>query len=163
MRTLISILVATALVATAGCARKERDDNAYREPMLSNLPFVYKMTVQQGNIVSEEMVDQLQIGMSKSQVRYVLGTPLLTDLFHSNRWDYTYTLRRGHGDMTVKPLTLFFEEDALTRIDGAMRPNPARAESAEEERAVVVEVPDWQDNRGLIRRTLNTIGLESKD
>jgi outer membrane protein assembly factor BamE len=164
MRTLISILVAVAVVAASGCARSKRADDAYREPLLSDLPFVYKMTVQQGNIVTEEMVDQLQMGMTKSQVRYLLGTPLLADMFHTNRWDYTYTLQRGHAKMEIRPLTLYFEEDALSRIDGTMRPNPARAETLlEEPREVVVEVPDWRDDRGLIRRALNAIGVEPED
>jgi outer membrane protein assembly factor BamE len=121
------------------------------------------MTVQQGNIITEEMVDQLELGMSRSQVRYLLGTPLLTDMFHTDRWDYTYTIRRGHEPMQTKRLTLFFEEDSLARIDGAMQPNPSRAIAAEDERELVVPVPDWKDNRGLINKALNTIGVETSN
>ena len=98
MRKLLTLLVILALAATSGCARNKKDDE-YRNSVLSELPFVYKMTVQQGNIITEEMVDQLQLGMNKSQVRYLLGTPLLADMFHTNRWDYTYTIRRGHSPM----------------------------------------------------------------
>jgi outer membrane protein assembly factor BamE len=162
MRKLLTLLVILAVAATSGCARNKKDDE-YRNSVLSELPFVYKMTVQQGNIITEEMVDQLQLGMNKSQVRYLLGTPLLADMFHTNRWDYTYTIRRGHSPMKTERLTLFFTDDALTRIDGYLQPNPDRVLAAEDEREVVVKVPDWQDNQGLINRALNSIGLEPKD
>lgn len=131
--------------------------------MLSDLPFVYKMTVQQGNLITADMVDQLQLGMTKSQVRYLLGTPLLEDMFHTNRWDYTYTIQRGHEPMSTKRLTVFFTDDALSRIEGSLQPNAERAVAAEDELEVVVKVPDWRDNRGLINRTLTTIGLEPKE
>jgi outer membrane protein assembly factor BamE len=162
MRKLLTLLVILAVAATSGCARNKKGDE-YRSSVLADLPFVYRMTVQQGNIITEEMVDQLQLGMNKSQVRYLLGTPLLADMFHTNRWDYTYTIRRGHAPMKTERLTLFFTDDALTRIDGPMQPNPDRVLAAEDEREVVVKVPDWKDNQGLINRALNSVGLEPKD
>jgi len=54
----------------------------------------YRMVIQQGNFISQEMVSQLKPGMSKEQVRYVLGTPLVTDIFHADRWDYIFTIAR---------------------------------------------------------------------
>ncbi|MCF7984605.1 MAG: outer membrane protein assembly factor BamE [Thiohalocapsa sp.] len=163
MRKLPILLIALVVVASvAGCAREKKQPE-YRGSVLSELPFVYKMTVQQGNIINEAMVDQLQIGMTKAQVRFVLGTPLLTDMFHTDRWDYTYTIRRGHAPMETKRLTLFFEDDLLSRIDGAMQPDPNRLIAAEDEREIVVKVPDWQDNRGLINKALNTVGVETRD
>jgi hypothetical protein len=77
MRNIAVTLIILTIAAQVGCARKERDD-IYRNSMLSSLPFVYKMPVQQGNIVTRDMVDQLQPGMNKAQVRYLLGTPMLT-------------------------------------------------------------------------------------
>lgn len=145
----------------AGCAGEEKPDE-YQRSSLERLPFVYKMTVQQGNIVTEEMVDQLQIGMTKRQVRYLLGTPLLTDFFNTDRWDYTYTIRRGHQEMEVKTLTLHFEDDALVRIEGDLRPDPNRA-AAREPEEIVVSVPDYKERKGLIRRALEVIGLEEAD
>jgi outer membrane protein assembly factor BamE len=162
MRTLLILLALLAVAASPGCAREKKDDE-YRSSVLSDLPFVYKMTVQQGNIITEEMVDQLQLGMNKSQVRYLLGTPLLADMFHTDRWDYTYTIQRGHQPMRTERLTLFFADDALTRINGPMQPNPDRLLAAEDEREVVISVPDWRNNEGLINRALNSIGLESKE
>jgi outer membrane protein assembly factor BamE len=164
MRKLLILLnVVTSLVILPGCAGNKQQDDEYRSSALSNLPFVYKMTVQQGNIITEDMIDQLELGMTKAQVRYILGTPLLMDMFHTDRWDYTYTIRRGHQPMSTERLTLWFQDDQLVRIDGNMQPNPQRALDAREERELVVDVPDWQDNRGLINRTLNTIGVKTAD
>jgi outer membrane protein assembly factor BamE len=130
--------------------------------MLEELPFVYKMTVQQGNIITEEMVDQLELGMTKRQAQFILGTPLLTDFFQTDRWDYTYTIQRGHGPLEIRYLTLFFTEDTLVRVDGDIQPNPARAMSRPEEETVVT-VPDHEERKGLITRALNAVGLDRAD
>jgi outer membrane protein assembly factor BamE len=143
-----------------GCARKERSPLDDRESVLARLPFVYKMPVQQGNILTEEMVDRLEPGMTRAQVRYLLGTPLLADMFHTDRWDYIYTHRRGRQSMERKRLTIWFQDDALVRVDGYLKPNPARALAAEANREIVVKVPDYQDRRGIFRRTLGKVGLE---
>lgn len=158
----LPLLLGLALVLS-GCARGKRADDLHRGSMLSNLPFVYKMTVQQGNIITESMVNQVQLGMSPEQVRFLLGTPLLTDMFHTNRWDYIYTIRRGHNPMEIKRLTLWFEDGQLVSIEGFARPDPAQALVAEEEEMVIVDVPDWRDNRGIINRTLNAVGVETQD
>jgi outer membrane protein assembly factor BamE len=166
MRRLVilsSILILATLLASTGCARGKRADAPPSGSMLSNLPFVYKMTVQQGNIVTERMVNQIQLGMNREQVRFVLGTPLLTDLFHTDRWDYLYTIRRGHAPMETKRLTLWFEDDQLVSIDGFARPDPGEALTAFEDETVIVEVPDWQDDRGLFNRALNAVGVETVD
>ncbi|QVL50945.1 MAG: outer membrane protein assembly factor BamE [Thiocapsa sp.] len=158
----ISILGGLVALATAGCSRDKKPDE-YRGSVLEDLPFVYRMTVQQGNIITEEMVDRLELGMNKRQVQFLLGTPLLTDFFQTDRWDYTYTIRRGHDPMEIRYLTLHFQDDdSLARIEGDMRPNPARAE-AREPQEMLVSVPDYQERQGLIRRGLETIGLEPKE
>ncbi|WP_242469565.1 outer membrane protein assembly factor BamE [Rhabdochromatium marinum] len=146
-----------------GCAGKRNKPETDKGAKLSNLPFVYKMTVQQGNLVTEDMVDRLELGMTQAQVRYLLGTPLLSDIFHTDRWDYPYTIKRGHRPIEVRKLTLWFEDDQLVRILGDFEPNPDRLAALEDEREIVVEVPDWQDNRGLINKTLNAVGVKTKD
>ncbi|WP_462321340.1 outer membrane protein assembly factor BamE [Halochromatium sp.] len=160
---LSSILVLAVALASSGCARGKRQDDRPSGSMLSNLPFVYKMTVQQGNIITERMVNQVQFGMNPEQVRFLLGTPLLTDMFHTNRWDYIYTIRRGHQPMEIKRLTLWFEDDQLVSIEGFAQPDSAAALAALEEETQVVEVPDWRDDRGIITRTLNAVGVETTD
>lgn len=103
------ILVSVALIALlSGC---------------SGFPGVYKIDVQQGNVVTQKMVDQLRPGMTRSQVRYVMGTPLLTDTFHEDRWDYIYTMQEGKGDYSRKNLTVVFENGTLAAISGDYRPD----------------------------------------
>lgn len=80
---------------------------------------VYRMEIQQGNYVTQEMVTQLQPGMTRDQVRFVLGTPLLTDIFHDNRWDYVYRRTRANSrEVDERRLSVFFEADKLVRVEG---------------------------------------------
>jgi len=86
---------------------------------------VYRMEVQQGNLVSQEKVAQLKPGMTKDQVRFVLGTPLVTDIFHANRWDYVFTLQpaRSRTIAEERRLTLIFNnEGRLDRVEGDVIP-----------------------------------------
>ena len=70
---------------------------------------VHKLDIQQGNVVTQEMVDKLKPGMTRAQVRFVLGTPLVTDTFHRNRWDYFYSFKVGaEGVAETRRLTLPF-------------------------------------------------------
>ncbi|WP_295626695.1 outer membrane protein assembly factor BamE [uncultured Nitrosomonas sp.] len=88
----------------------------------SFLPHIlYKIDVQQGNVVSDEMLETLTLGMTKSQVLFVMGSPLIVDAFRENRWDYVY-LMREKGDLSEhKRLTLFFENDTLINIENYMQ------------------------------------------
>lgn len=85
-------------------------------------PFVYRINVQQGNILDQKKIDQLKVGMSKRQVQFLLGTPLLIDTFNSERWDYLYSVRRGDKVLGEKRFTLFFANDALARYEGDVGP-----------------------------------------
>jgi outer membrane protein assembly factor BamE len=78
----------------------------------------YRIDIQQGNYVSQEMVSKLKRGMSKEQVRFILGTPLVTDIFHADRWDYVYSLERPGEARVQRRLAVFFEEGRLARLDG---------------------------------------------
>lgn len=82
----------------------------------------YKVDVVQGNFVSREQVEALQPGMSRQQVREVLGTPLVTSLFHSDRWEYVFTLKRPGEDIQTRKLTVYFKGDALERSEGDEMP-----------------------------------------
>lgn len=83
----------------------------------------YRVDVQQGNFVSREMVDQLKEamqrpdGVTREQVRFVLGTPLLTDIFHANRWDYAFRLQKRSGEVISSRITAFFDGNRLARIE----------------------------------------------
>ena len=78
----------------------------------------YRMEIQQGNYVSKENVAQLKPGMTKEQVRFVLGTPLVTDIFHANRWDYVYYREPAGGKREEGRLVVYFDDGKLARIDG---------------------------------------------
>ena len=85
----------------------------------SSIPSVlYKIDVQQGNIITQEMVDKLKPSMTKSQVRFVLGTALIDDVFHKDRWDYVYRLVQQGRLVEEYKLTVFFEDDRLVRTAG---------------------------------------------
>lgn len=78
----------------------------------------YRIDIQQGNFVSQDMVAQLKRGMTQEQVRFVLGTPLVTDIFHAERWDYVYLLDRPGEPRVQRRLAVFFEDGKLSRLDG---------------------------------------------
>ena len=78
----------------------------------------YKPEIQQGNFVSQEMISQVKPGMSREQVRFILGTPLLTDIFHGDRWDYVYWREAENGKREERRVALFFTEGKLERIQG---------------------------------------------
>lgn len=85
-------------------------------------PGVYQIDIPQGNIVTQEMVDQLRPGMTYNQVRFVMGTPLITDTFSGERWDYLYSIKEGGGPRQQERISLFFDNGQLSRISGDFRP-----------------------------------------
>jgi outer membrane protein assembly factor BamE len=83
-----------------------------------SIPKVYKLTVQQGNIVTQDMIDELKVGMTKRQVAYVMGTPLIRSPYQQERWDYLYTLERRDKVVKDYQVTLFFKDELYTRLEG---------------------------------------------
>lgn len=95
----------------------------------------YKIDIQQGNAVTSEMLAKLKPGMTPSQVRFVLGTPLVVDPFHSNRWDYVYQLELAGTLKESRRVTVIFEDDRLKGIEGDVTPTkPTENESAREDK-----------------------------
>jgi outer membrane protein assembly factor BamE len=79
---------------------------------------IYRMDVQQGNLLDPEQIDQVEVGMTRSQVRFLLGTPMVIDSFSENRWDYVYRLQRGHERKVAKHhLVVWFDGDLVTHIE----------------------------------------------
>ncbi len=87
-------------------------------------PGLYRLPIEQGNIITQEMVDQLQPGMSRSQIEYIMGTPLIKDSFNEDRWDYIYSLRKSDGSREQKTLTIFFDGDKMVYYSGDFEPTP---------------------------------------
>lgn len=79
---------------------------------------VYRIDIQQGNLLDDEDIVQVQVGMTRSQVQFLLGTPMVADSFHRDRWDYAYYLRRGRSpDVAQRWVVVHFENDRVSRID----------------------------------------------
>ncbi len=120
----------------------------------------YRIDVQQGNVITQRDLDKLRPGMTRVQVRFVLGTPLVTDPFHARRWDYVYLFQPGYGKPVLKRVSLFFENKKLVRVAGDMRPGPATGKPVPLKETSVVEVkPGKEEKKGLFRRALEKIGV----
>ncbi len=122
------------LIIVAGCGNR--------------LPGVYRLDIQQGNVITQEMLDQLEVGMDRRKVRFILGTPLVTDPFNQNRWDYLYSFQEGGGDRIQRHVSLLFENDLLMRIEGDVRsgPTPVGMRPREE---TIVTVPAERRKKGF--------------
>ncbi|MRT01569.1 outer membrane protein assembly factor BamE [Ralstonia pickettii] len=108
-----AVLAASALLA--GCGTY---DSTTRK--IANAITPYRIDIVQGNFVSREQAAQLKEGMTRDQVRFVLGTPLLTDMFHANRWDYIFSFKRGNTSVVQeRRLTVWFDGDRLAKWVGA--------------------------------------------
>ena len=105
-------------------------------------PGVYRINVEQGNVVNEEMVEKLRPGLNKRQVRYIMGTPLIEDSFHDDRWDYRYLLRNGTETLAETRLTLWFDGDELARAEGPDAPDWAVSDATDTEEVDVTETMD---------------------
>lgn len=104
----------------------------------------YKVDVIQGNFVSREQVEQLQAGMTRDQVKALMGTPLLTSLFHADRWDYVFTLKRQGVEPQSFKYTVFFKGDQLERFSGDPMPSEAEFISTLSNKRVLGKVPVLQ-------------------
>ncbi|GGC82662.1 hypothetical protein GCM10011396_32500 [Undibacterium terreum] len=82
----------------------------------------YRITIQQGNFVSQEMIAQLKEGMTREQVRFLLGTALLTDMFHEDRWDYPFRIQKPNGEVITSRVTVFFKNNTVNRFEGGNLP-----------------------------------------
>ncbi|KAF1056946.1 MAG: Outer membrane protein assembly factor BamE [Pseudomonas delhiensis] len=111
---LTSLAFGLGLAALAGCS----------------FPGVYKIDIQQGNVVTQDMIDQLKPGMTRRQVRFIMGNPLIVDTFHPSRWDYLYSIQPGGGQRQQERVSLMFDgNDQLIGLNGDFRPGVSRDES----------------------------------
>lgn len=100
----------------------------------------YRIDVRQGNYVDQAMVSQLKRGMTPEQVRFVLGTPLVVDMFREDRWDYIYLFQPGRGQPERRVISVFFDNGVLDRLEGDVVAGDGAA-SASEGRSRVIEIP----------------------
>jgi outer membrane protein assembly factor BamE len=112
MRLLYVVGTILAFLAMAGCIHP------------------YKVEIYQGNVITPEMIEKLKPGMTKSQVRFVLGTPLITDPFHPERWDYVYVYKKDiAAPPETKHLTVIFDGDTMAKLEGDLARAPSTAPS----------------------------------
>lgn len=106
------IILLTATVALTGCSTLR-------------FPGVHRITIQQGNVITQQMIDRLRPGMTKSQVRFVLGNPVVDDPLSQNRWDYFYSIQIAGGDVVRRKLQLYFIDERLSYFEGDFAPTDA--------------------------------------
>lgn len=123
---LLCCLSLTGLLALAGCS----------------FPGVYKIDIQQGNVITQDMVDQLRPGMTMAQVRYIMGNPLISDTFNTRRWDYLYSIQLGGKKRQQERISLLFDaEDRLIALGGDFKPGVSRDEAILGQDANVTSYP----------------------
>lgn len=83
-----------------------------------SIPRIFQVVISQGNLVDQEMLDKLEIGMTESQVKFVMGTPLISDTFYPNRWDYFTSVTQGENSYTNQKITLYFKDNKLVSWEG---------------------------------------------
>lgn len=136
------ILTLLVLLLLAGC---------------SSVPsLLYKIEIQQGNVITQEMVDKLKPGMTQSQVRFALGSPLISDAFHDNRWDYVYRLEQKGRLVEQRKLTVFFEDGKLVRTAGSFSPSVAFARPQSVEPPKPVEYANPAEPAAMVKEESST-------
>jgi outer membrane protein assembly factor BamE len=113
----------------------------------------YKMPIQQGNLVTSKMMMQLKPGMTKTQVRFVMGTPLITDSFHKDQWDYFYQMEKDGAIIEKRRVILMFEKDLLAKVKGDVIPANANANANKnEDRQEIVPIKNNEPNQNPVQK-----------
>ena len=157
MRKLLILITIIASLFMAGCAS---------DPVVDRLPWVHRIEIQQGNVVTQDAVDKLKPGINKRQVLFLLGTPMIADPFHADRWDYPYLLDpgSGEGEALEKRLTIFFEGDALSQIGGDYQPDVTTDDHpAHRKQGTVTVPPQHNDDQGILVRFWRWLGFGQQD
>ncbi len=127
--------------------------------ILNNLPGVYSLEIQQGNIITQTMVDQIRPGMSKRQVLYIMGSPMLDNFFHKNRWDFLYSAHPDGSDKIQQQVSLFFENDQIVGIQGDFRPSSTPVAKVSNESTV--EIPKRDLDKTLWEKITGLLGISN--
>lgn len=150
-RTFRLALGLAACAAIAGCGTIDGVTQRFAGSLAP-----YKVEVVQGNFVSREQVEALKPGMSRTQVRDVLGTPLVTSVFHADRWDYVFTLKRQGVDPQARRLSVFFKGDVLERFEGDPMPSEADFVATLDNKRKGARVPVLEASEESLRKSGGT-------
>ena len=126
--------------------------------VLNHLPYVYTVDVNQGNMIDQSMVDQLRPNMTKRQVLFIMGSPMLVDFFHQDRWDYVYWSKKGDSDPEQKNISIYFETDQIKAIQGDFRPNAVPVLKPSDDR--MVDVPKRDLEKTLFETVSGWLGYD---
>ena len=113
-----SVVIPLCLALLGGCASTAKLPHL---GLPTELPIGYRLNVQQGNVLKQKMLAQLEPGMEKKKVLFIMGTPSIQDTFHKDRWDYVYTFQRGRDVPKQRRVTLYFKDDKLVRVEGDVK------------------------------------------
>lgn len=147
MRTVLIYFSLIALLGLTGCSG-----------------LIHRVEVQQGNVVTQDMVNALTPGMTKRQVQLVMGTPMIVDVFRQDRWDYPYRFTPSDGPSVKHSVSLYFEDQKLARITGDITPSEASEGLVSGQERVSVTVP-YQDRgrRGILTRLWRFLTFRNRD
>ena len=151
MKKLLIITTCIASLSTTACSRYH---------------LVHKIDIQQGNVITQDEVNQLEPGMNRRQVQYIMGSPMIADVFHQDRWDYVYLFQPGYGEMLEERVTLHFDNDALSRVSGTLHPDAADTASARPQQVTLVVPPEVRIEPGVFNKlwhwmTFRKVGEDS--
>lgn len=140
MRSKSFVVGLSAIAVLAGCSFSD----------IASSVNPYRIDIRQGNYVDQNMVSSLRKGMTRDQVRFVLGTPLVVDVFREDRWDYVYLFQPGRGEGERRVISVFFVDDLLDHVTGDVEAGGAGAEAPDAraaERSRVIEVAPQEGKR----------------
>ena len=130
--------------------------------ILNNLPGVYTIPIQQGNIINQAMIDQLRPNMTERQVLYILGSPMLVDTFHQKRWNYLYSNQPSGEDRQQKRVSILFNEaNQVSGIQGDFKPSSTPVVKSSEE--TTVDVPKRDIERTMWQKITGLFGFDDID
>ena len=150
MPALTRYRAALALVLPLALAACSSVSDASRSAMHKLTP--YKVEVVQGNVVTKEQVQALQPGMSRQQIREILGSPLMTSVFHSDRWEYVFTLKRPDVEVQTRKLTVFFKDNVMERVEGDEMPTEAEFVASLSTKVSKPKVPQLEATEAQLAR-----------
>ncbi|MDP3483670.1 MAG: outer membrane protein assembly factor BamE [Sulfuricella sp.] len=150
MKSVLRALAAVSILLLAACSVTDKVGEKLTP---------YKIDIQQGNVVTQEMVAKLKPGMTKAQVRFIMGTPLITDAFHANRWDYVYRYQKAGKLIEERKLALFFDQELLQRVEGdVVAASPATGEKKAPEQPAQNTAPA-KEEKGFFGSVIEKIGF----
>ena len=135
------VLLAAGLAGCAGTGER-----------VASIVTPYKVDVVQGNFISREQVQALQPGMGRQQVREILGTPLMVSLFHGDRWEYVFTLKRPDVQAQTRKLTVFFKDNMMDRVEGDEMPTEAEFVASLSSKRATAKVPQLEATETQLER-----------